>query len=63
MESVTVCPVVTVHTLRRKGEIETVSVLTRLPSSLVTGRRLNWLNGCSRENIFGIDCWDGCKQK
>ena len=28
-------PVITVHTLRKKGEIKTVSVLTRRPSSLV----------------------------
>ena len=34
-ESVTVCPFITVHTLRKKGEIQIVSVLTRLPSSLV----------------------------
>ena len=34
-ESVIASPVITVHTLRKKGEIETVSVFTRLPSSLV----------------------------
>ena len=34
-ESVIVSPVIIDHSLRRKGEIKTVSVLTRLPSSLV----------------------------
>ena len=34
-ESVIASPVIAVHTLRKKGEIETVSVFTRLPSSLV----------------------------
>ena len=34
-ESVIVVSVITVHTLRRKGEIKTVSVLIRLSSSLV----------------------------
>ena len=34
-ESATVSPVITVHTLRKNGEIKTVSVLTRRPSSLV----------------------------
>ena len=24
---------------------------------------LNLLNGWSRENIFGVDCWNGCTQK
>ena len=33
-ESVIVSPVTIVHSLRGKGEIKTVSVLTRLPSSL-----------------------------
>ena len=34
-ESVVVNPVITVHTLRKKGEIKTVTILTRLSSSLV----------------------------
>ena len=34
-ESVIVSPVIAVHTLRKKGEIKKVSILTRLPSSLV----------------------------
>ena len=34
-ESLIVSPVIIVHSLRRKEEIKTVSVLTRLPSSLV----------------------------
>ena len=62
-ESVNVSPVMTVHTLRKKGEIKTVPFLTRLPSSLVFWRTLNWLNGCDRENIFGEVCWDGYVQK
>ena len=44
-KSVIVRPVTTFHTLREKGEIKTVSVLTRLPSSLVPRRSLNWKNG------------------
>ena len=35
-ESVIVSPAITVHTLREKEEIKTMSVLTRLPISLVT---------------------------
>ena len=58
-----VSPAITVHTLRKKGEIKTVSVLTRLPSSQVTWCILNWLNGWDRENIFGVDCWNGCTHK
>ena len=54
-ESVIVSPVITAHTLRKKEKIKTVSVLTRLPSSLVPCYSLNWLNGWSRENIFGGD--------
>ena len=34
-ESVIVSLVITVHTLKKKGEIKTVSVLTRLTNSLV----------------------------
>ena len=34
-ESVIVSPVIAVHTSRKKGGIKTVSVLTRLPSSMV----------------------------
>ena len=33
-KSVVVNPVINVHTLRKKGEIKTVTILTRLPSSL-----------------------------
>ena len=43
-ELVVVNPVITVHTLRKKGEIKTVSFLTRLPHSLVLSHSLNWLN-------------------
>ena len=43
MESVVVSPVI--HTLIKKGEIKTVSVLARLPSSIVPSCSLNWLNG------------------
>ena len=35
-ESVIVSLVITVHTLKKKGEIKTVSVLTRLTNSLVS---------------------------
>ena len=62
-ESVIVNSVITVHTLRKKGEVKTVSAITRLPSSLVPWRSLNWLNGWGRENISGIDCWNSCWQK
>ena len=48
------------HTLIKKGEVKTASVFTRLSSSLVPSRSLNLLNGCGRENVFGVDCWDGC---
>ena len=34
-ESVIVSPIITVHTLRKKGEIQTVSVVTRPSSCLV----------------------------
>ena len=54
---------ITVHTLRKKGEIKTVSVFTILPSSLIPWRSLNWQNFWGRENIFGVDCLDGCTQK
>ena len=40
-ESVVVSPVVTVHTLGKNGDIKTVSVLTKYPSSLVLRRNLN----------------------
>ena len=40
-ESVIVSTVITVHTLRKKREIKTVSVLTRLPISLV--KLTKWL--------------------
>ena len=38
-------------------------VLTILPNFLVAWRSLNWQNVWARENIFGVDCWDGCTQK
>ena len=57
-KSVVVSPSITVHTLIKKGEIKTVSVLTRLPGSLIPSRSLNWLNGLARENIFDVDCWN-----
>ena len=57
----TYSPVITVHTLRKKEEIKTVSFLTRLHSFLVPWRSLNWLNSCGRENIYITDSWDGCK--
>ena len=34
-ESVIVSPFITVHTLRKKGEVKTVSVLTQLPCAMV----------------------------
>ena len=34
-ESVIVSPIITVHTLRKSGEIQTMSVVARLSSSLV----------------------------
>ena len=43
--------------------IKTVSILTRVPSSLIPWCSLNWLNGWGGENIFGVDCWDGSTQK
>ena len=43
-ESVIVSPVITIHTLRKKGEIKKMSVLTRLPSSLIALLILNWIN-------------------
>ena len=33
--SMIVSPVTTVHTLRRKGEVKTVPVITKVPSSLI----------------------------
>ena len=33
--SMIVNPVTTVHTLRRKGEVKTVPVITKVPSSLI----------------------------
>ena len=62
-ESVIVNSAITVHNLRRKAEIKIVSVLTRLPSSLVSWCSLNCLNGWDRETIFGVECWAGCTQK
>ena len=60
-ESVIVSPVITVHTLRKKGEMKTVSDLTRLPGYLVLWRSLNWLNGCGRENFFWWRLLGGAK--
>ena len=40
------------YTSSKRGEIKTVSVLERLPCSLVTGRSLDWLNGRGREIIL-----------
>ena len=48
-ESVILSPVITTHTLRKKEEIKTVSVLTRFPSSLVPWCILKWLNCWSRK--------------
>ena len=42
---------------------ERSKILTRLHSCFVLWRSLNWLNGWGKENIFGVDCWDGCTQK
>ena len=41
---------------------KTVSVLTRLPSSLSPWRSPNWLNGCGTKTFVGEDCWDGFTQ-
>ena len=62
-ESVIVSPTINVHTLRKKGEIKTVPFCTRLHSSFVAWRSLNWLDGWGTTNIFRRDCWDSCKQK
>ena len=62
-ESEVLSSVITVHLLRRKVEIKTVSALTRLPSSLVLWHSLKWRNGWGRETIFDIDCCDGCMLK
>ena len=62
-ELVVVSPYIIVHTLRKKGEIRFVLVLTILPSSLVPWGSLNWLHGWRRENIFGEVCWDGFTRK
>ena len=51
------------YTSSKRGEIKTVSVLERLPCSLVTGRSLDWLNGRGREIVFDEDCRNGCTQK
>ena len=61
-KSVIVSLAVTVQTLSDKEENKSVLVLTRLPSSLVPSCSLNWLNGCGRENIFGVDGWNGCTE-
>ena len=37
--------IITVHILRKKGKVKTVSVLTRPRSSQISSRSLNWLNG------------------
>ena len=53
----------TVHTLRKKKRLKvSVPVLTILPNSLVPWRSLNWQNVLVRDNIFGVDCGDGCTQ-
>ena len=44
-ESVIVSAFIPVYNLENQGGIKTVSVLTRLPCSLVTWCGLNWLNG------------------
>ena len=58
-ESVIVSAVIPVYTLRKKTEIKVVSVLAKLPCSLVPRRSLNWLNGRSRENT----CKDRCNRQ
>ena len=55
--------IITVRTFRKKGEIKTVSVLIRLPSSLVLWCILNYINAWGRESVFSVDCSDGCIQK
>ena len=45
-------PVIPVYTLRKKREIKTMSILTRLPCSAAPLRSLNWLNGRGRENTL-----------
>ena len=40
------------HTLRRKGEIKTVSFLTRFHSSLVQWHSLNWINDWQGKYIW-----------
>ena len=62
-ELVIVSPVITVHTLSKKGEIKIVSVVTRLFNSLVPWHSLNWLNGWGSENFFDVGCWNSCRQK
>ena len=59
-ESMIVNPVITAHTSRKKEEIK---ILTRLHSSFVLWRSLNWIKGWGRENIFCVDFWDGCTEK
>ena len=61
--SMIVSPVTTAHTLRRKGEIKTVPVITKVPSFQIPWRSLNWLNRWGGESIFGVDCWDGSTRK
>ena len=51
-ESVIVSPVITVHTLRKKVEIETVSDLTRLLGPMTQPELAKWLR-----KIFGINGW------
>ena len=40
-----------------------VSVLTIFSNFMVHWRSWNWQNVWGRENIFGVDGWDGCTQK
>ena len=51
-ETVIVSPVITFHTLRKKGEIETVSFLTRPHKFFVPWHRLNWLNGWNIKSVW-----------
>ena len=51
---ITYSPIIRVHILRQKGEITTISFLTRLRRLLVPWRSLNWLNGWGREITFGV---------
>ena len=49
-----VSPAIPAYNLRKRREIEKVSVLTRLPYSLAAG--ISYIYGRGRENNFDLDC-------